>query len=785
MRSKFYNNHVMKSFGLGIVLTFAFITNAISQTPHNCGSEMDKLIKENPNIIKSLELFMMNYDMIKKGVDDKSFERASNNKYVIPVVVHILHTGGSENINRSQIVSQITATNRDLAMMNTGLAGISSFPAFDSLVPRFSMSNNLDSFNLDGLKRYINKVEFRLATKDPLGNCSDGITRTYTPKADEADNRTLFKSVKYWDRARYFNLWIVKTIYTTESTTTLGYAQFPFFGLSATDGVAVIHNFFGTTGTAASGTGATTTHEVGHWLGLRHIWGDADCGSDGISDTPTHKEPNFCGSATVCPPPLPKIATCITDTNSTDTALNAINLEKRNEIGEMWMDFMDYTSDDYLWMFTREQYLLMNTTLQTITFRNSLHQSSNLVATGTDDASQASPCAPAPISDLYSLQSNDLTFTKELICAGGSVTFTNGTYNVSSSSAVAPTYTWDFPGGSPATSTSTSPSAVTYANVGSYDVSLTATNPSGSDTETKDDFVVVLPTTADYSSWQYYDDFEYAGSYYDDNKWMIINEGNQVNGWERVGYTGYLSSKCMKMVNDENVMFEKDFLVSPAFDLTTISSDRLYFQYSYARKTDNPFIEVIDDVLEVYVSTNCGQDWTKRNITADGTTSGSLTGTRLNTAGLVPDDFIPNSPTQWKQGSVDLASVSSSNNVRVMFVWTAGGEFGNSMYLDRINIGNSTSIGLDENPSDVFQYAIYPNPVSSTSQIYFNIPTDSKVAIDVMDVAGKLVGNIFTGNLNAGQQVFDLSKSQYNAAGVYLVRLTVNGVSTTKKVIIE
>ena len=147
-------------------------------------------------------------------------------------------------------------------------------------------------------------IEFCLATVDPSGNATTGITRTSTTTASWTTNDYMKYSVRggkdAWDRNKYLNIWVC-----TMSGGILGYAQFPG-GAAVTDGVVIDYRYLGTTGTATApfNKGRTATHEVGHWLNLRHIWGDANCGSDLVSDTPTHNTSNY-----GCPT-YPHLSTC-------------------------------------------------------------------------------------------------------------------------------------------------------------------------------------------------------------------------------------------------------------------------------------------------------------------------------------------------------------------------------------------------------------------------------------------------------------------------------------------
>lgn len=243
---------------------------------------------------------------------------------VIPVVVHVIHRNGPENISDDQIKSQIDVLNSDYRMKNPDVAKVP--PPFKPLAA-------------DAM------VQFALAMVDPTGQPSSGITRTKTTVARfSADNAMKFAAQgghDAWDAARYLNMWVCPEIFDGPRQL-LGYAQFPG-GLPATDGVAIIHNAFGTKGTAAApfNLGRTATHEVAHWLDLFHIWGDAvGCNTDDqVADTPVQDRENF-GT-----PTFPHV-TC-------DNAPN----------GDMFMNYMDYVDDAAMFMFTAGQVERIRATL--------------------------------------------------------------------------------------------------------------------------------------------------------------------------------------------------------------------------------------------------------------------------------------------------------------------------------------------------------------------------------------------------------------------------------------
>ncbi|MEL7250621.1 MAG: zinc metalloprotease, partial [Bacteroidota bacterium] len=195
--------------------------------------------------------------------------RAIDGVITIPVVVHIVYNNATENISDAQIQSQLDVINADFRRTN-------------------SDADNIWSQAADA------EIEFCMATVDPSGNPTNGITRTSTTRTSFSTNDDMkFDSrggKDAWPRDDYLNMWVCDI-----SGGILGYAQFPG-GSAATDGVVMDYQYFGTIGTATApfDLGRTTTHEIGHWLNLRHIWGDGGCGVDDfVTDTPESDAPNY------------------------------------------------------------------------------------------------------------------------------------------------------------------------------------------------------------------------------------------------------------------------------------------------------------------------------------------------------------------------------------------------------------------------------------------------------------------------------------------------------------
>ncbi len=248
------------------ILSLALILSVSLSAQRNCGT-MDVLesqLEEDPKMemkMEQIEAHFMNIE--NSGV------REVNGVVNIPVVVHVIYNNSTENISDAQVLSQIDVLNEDFRRTNSD--------ADDT------WSQATDS-----------EIEFCMATSDPFGNATTGIVRTSTSvSAFGTNDQMKFSSsggADAWPTSDYLNIWVCDI-----SGGILGYAQFPG-GAASTDGIVIDYQYFGTVGTASApfDLGRTATHEVGHWLNLRHIWGDGSCSVDDfVSDTPTSNAANY------------------------------------------------------------------------------------------------------------------------------------------------------------------------------------------------------------------------------------------------------------------------------------------------------------------------------------------------------------------------------------------------------------------------------------------------------------------------------------------------------------
>jgi hypothetical protein len=353
--------------------------------------------------------------MVETRKQDLASGRATSTSYTIPIVFHIIYStgeveggSGSHNVSQAQVQSQITIINADYngtGVNSSGYAGLtlSGHGAFYD----YAVANSLPAPDNNGTVIGSSGITFCLATKNPSGTtlAEPGIDRVTwesisgaTNPATSANLNTLFdgtiKPATIWNPQLYFNVWV------SDGGTSglLGYSTFPpltattplnpSFGEtvsspSTTDGVWMAYNALGNIGTAASpyNLGRTLTHESGHYFGLRHIWGDGDCLTDYCNDTPPAAAANYVS----CPTTYPyHVGTCTGTPNNTPD-------------GEMFMNFMDYSDDCAMYMFTTDQVNRFYTALTNSPWRNGLTASSANLCNITTSTPVASFTPPASI----------------------------------------------------------------------------------------------------------------------------------------------------------------------------------------------------------------------------------------------------------------------------------------------------------------------------------------------------------------------------------------------------
>lgn len=589
---------------------------------------------------------------------------------IIPVVVHVFHEGGSENISDAQIESQILVLNEDFGKL-TGTNGD---------------GNGVDT-----------EVRFRLAKIDPNGNCTNGVVRIKSSLTNHKTyERPLLKEVSFWDNQKYLNIYIVKSI----PGGTLGYSSFPG-GPADEDGLVVRHNYFGTSGTAASSLGRTGTHEVGHWLGLYHTFNNG-CGTDlctdgdYVCDTPPVATANFnCTPINSCSNDIPDL---------TDQIEN----------------YMDYTPESCSNMFTAGQADRILSSL--VNLRPTIWTNSNLIATGCDDAYVAPP--------VCGVTSNFVSLNPE-ICINNTVNFLDISLNNPTS------WQWYFTGGTPSTSIAQNPQ-VSYSILGSFDVKLVVSDGVTSDSITISNYVSVTNPGVGIAL-PFQENFE--STVFPPNGITINNPDGGI-AWELDSNASVSPTHSVSLDNLSSTNYGTiDEIILPFLDLSSnATTPYMKFKWAYAKS-----VSLYSDEMIVQLSTDCGATWNQIYYRSN---ASLVTGPTQTTP------FIPDA-TQWKQATINLNAYSSDTYVLIKIMNVTDG--GNFLYIDDINIGDQ-SLSVEEIDNNL-DFQVFPNPSNGTFTISFSNMEDKKPVFEIYSLDGKLVKSINSNYKDVN--VLNLQKGTY------------------------
>jgi len=392
---------------------FSIIADAQTSAVSRCQSTeaMNLHFKKHPELKQQFD----NYQASIKA--NNSSKRLAVANYTIPVVFHVLHLNGSENISDAQVIDAVNSLNTDFAKLNADTAN--TLAIFQPIASSVS-------------------IRFELAKKDPNGVCTSGIIRHFDTDANWDDQSpTLYQHT--WDPSMYLNVYVVKSITMSSGFSAAGYTYLPgSWGFGAPeDAIVMLHSYTGRIGTSTPFHSHVLTHEVGHWLNLLHVFGwnscAVDCNNDDfVNDTPN--TPGYLSCPSVfdhCTPGVP----------------------------ENYQNFMDYSYCST--MFTNDQAFRMESAVQSgIVGRDNLGSVTNLAATGINPTIQCAPYA-------------QFTSDKQIICAGQSISFTD-----QSNTGTPTSWNWSFAGGTPNVSSVQNPT-VTYNTPGTYSVQLISGNNIG------------------------------------------------------------------------------------------------------------------------------------------------------------------------------------------------------------------------------------------------------------------------------------------------------------------
>lgn len=695
---------LFKLLGL-LCLTASASLPASAQNPSHCATDdlHSAYLESHPAHRAYLETVQEEYQRFL------STQRSAAATYTIPTVVHIIQTSPLQTVSDARVLTQMDVLNEDFRKLNADTASIPS-----------------DFQNIAG----DSDIEFCLASIDPNGCPTTGINRVVSSLSVHTTSAAAqLKGLIQWDPYKYLNIWVVESI---NGGGVLGYATFPtsLGGNPNLDGVVIGEEYFGRgegTPAGAFNLGRTTTHEIGHWLGLFHTFQGGCVGlsptnctfqGDQVCDTPPTSGPNY-----GCPGPQ---NTC---------------LETVNDLPDQTVNFMDYANDACLLMFSQGQGDRMHFFLNTI--RNNLSSASNLSATGCDGTTSPG-CAPTAAFSA-NIQS---------VCVGDTVFFQDESIGLPTS------WNWTFQGGSPATSTDENPMVV-FNSPGNYEVMLEVNNSFGSADVTETNYINVAASSLP----PLVEGFENNPLYPDD--WYGV-DGDGGGTWILSSSAASSGSNSLYVVNfGANYNGTADDLVTAPIDMSSLGMAELTFDRAYRR-----FNSFTRDTLQVQVSPDCGRTWTTE-WQADGLALATVGGLQVTSA------FVPTA-SQWQQDTVDLSSYLGSPNVRIRFRCIGGG--GQDLYLDNVNIdGIVSAAGAVDQIADFAVVSPFVNEID----VRYRLTSGSEIEFVLRDVSGRTVYQVNEGKKGRGMHASLLQSGSIESlpGGIYFLTARAEGRIVTRKLI--
>ncbi|MEN9400875.1 MAG: hypothetical protein RL632_1978 [Bacteroidota bacterium] len=614
----------------------------------------------------------------------------------LPVVVHIIHDNGIGNISDQQVLDALMVLNTDYNRQNAD-ANMTRNTATAPFAPQAGMMD----------------VKFRLAQIDPDGNCTNGIVRVNAPgltyNADDACKFASNGGSDQWPMDKYINIWVVNSIAGGGTGIILGYAYLPYFPNGANYGILIRHDSFGTIETASTADGRTLTHEMGHLLGLQHIFDAGWNGTDGCHMDDCNQAGDYCCDT---PPQQQSYWGCQTALNScSEVPLNdTYGFDAVDQIE----NYMSYNACQN--MFSMDQVAIMSQNFIDINFMAAMITPANIIATG--------------INNPQILCKAEFDASKTSLCPGDSVLFNDRSFHNQTSWiwSVSPGIQgvdWQFCAG---TTSGTQNPSIQFFTPGSYTISLTVSDGNTTVTEEKISFITVLPNAQGLPFWE---GFEAITDLSTTPFWTIYNPGAN-NGFELEQGASYSGNQSAHLLNYNQAGSNVDELISSSVDLSSIPSTgtvTLSFRYAYRKRNLSN-----DEWLKVYISKNCGEDWVQRR-----TIHGDLLSPYV-----VASQWAPSFPSDWV--TVHMTNVTNDffvENFRFKFRFE--GNNGNNFFIDDINIypgapSDELVLGIT-NDMQLSELSLYPNPADQEVNLRFTLPDAKVLSVDICDLSGKIISH--------------------------------------------
>lgn len=595
-------------------------------------------------------------DWMNQKIEEKQLAPASlrtqNEKRLIPVVVHVIHSGSPEgsgsNIPDSQIFEQIRILNEDFRRLN---ADAVNTPA--EFLPVAADAN----------------IEFVLARQDPNGLPTDGIVRIQGPKSVYTpDDAILIGQTSQWNPEEYLNIWVVPIVQPF-----IGYASFPISDLpglnfspvpAIMDGVTIDYRFFGTGGSATSASlGRTATHEVGHYFGLRHIWGDGGCGVDDfVADTPLQDNSN-----NVCNANLSRVS-C--------------------GVNNMVQNYMDYTPDACMNLFTKGQVERFDVVLANSPRRVGLVNNRATIA---------------PVLEELDLAISKITEPGEALCNpsitpsieiqnAGNTTVTSARIEFRLNNQLIETRRFNL---NLATTERTIVKFSTFnapLSQNQYNFTILEVNDQADENPDNNQASITPAIQGEIQLPYTYPNGQFPAG------WIISNP-DQSFTWQATTLT--LNGQNQPAIFIRHYEYEGpgqlDYFISPQIDLNKYPNAQLVFDLAHSPYNQPGF----QDELIIAIGSACEDNFDLVDPPYQ------KLGTRLETSTPTLDEFIPVSNNQFRTELVNLSKYKDLGKIRIAFV--TKNSYGNNIYLKNIRILPQEEFKYDLEIAEI----VSPTPINS------------------------------------------------------------------------
>lgn len=564
--------------------------------------------------------------------------------YEVPVVFHVVHDGSllgsGSNISDSRIIQQLEILNQDFRRTNNDASETAS--QFRSVAAD-------------------TEIQFVFARQDPEGLPTNGIVRTKGSKSEysSSDDRILM-SESFWPQEHYINIYV-----TNLSKSTLGLAQFPFSNLEgiaselenykATDGLIIDYQWVGVNENTGSfnSYGRTATHEMGHFLGLRHIWGDGNCSYD-----------DFCED------------TPLADGSTTGCSTNKVTCGTK----DMIQNYMDYTDDTCMNLFTQCQRERMRLVLEESPRRRTLLNSPGLqepsmVANDLGVRSIVSPipsdCSidATPSVQVRNYGTNQIDqFEIELLI--NDLLIQQKEVSAALGSSETSIVTFD-------------PIALSTTTTNKVSFRIKSVNNASSGNPANDSKTITL---APFEG----DETPYFESFEENQHYLRITESGNPSTWTFAVAPDDQSNNMAAVApfyNQEVNYGEQDMLQTLTLDLSGLNSVELRFKYAYASRLQPDSDHYYLDGFIVAVSTDCGEQYLRSNYLFE------RYGRSLGTVSTSQNSFIPTGTSDWQEQIINITRFAGEQEVKIAFIGVNGR--GNNIYVDDISVANANLAAND------------------------------------------------------------------------------------------